>query len=120
MKSIRIIVETILEAAQSGLSQREAKRVQKSAGPIKREQVFEQQEDIEVTLPAGYGEDEDAPTPAVESPAVEAPATEVTATEAPASEAPAAVEAAATEAPASEEPVADDAPVESDAIEEKE
>lgn len=115
VKSIRIIVETILEAAQSGLSQREAKRVQKSAGPIKREQVFEQQEDIEVTLPAGYGEDEDAPTPAVESPAVEAAATE-----APASEAPAAVEAAATEAPANEEPVADDAPVESDAIEEKE
>jgi hypothetical protein len=58
VKSIRIIVETILEAAQSGLSQREAKRIQKSAGPIKREQVFEQQEDIEVTLPAGYGEDE--------------------------------------------------------------
>ena len=115
VKSIRIIVETILEAAQSGLSQREAKRVQKSAGPIKREQVFEQQEDIEVTLPAGYGEDEDAHTPAVESPAVEAAATE-----APASEAPAAVEAAAPKASASEEPVADDAPAESDAIEEKE
>ena len=60
MKSIRIIVDTILEAAQNGLSQREAKRVQKSAGPIIREQVFEQQEDVEVTLPAGYGED-DAP-----------------------------------------------------------
>ena len=90
VKSIRIIVETILEAAQSGLSQREAKRVQKSAGPIKREQVFEQQEDIEVTLPAGYGEDEGVSFPAVESPVVE-----VTAPEAPATEAPAAVEAAA-------------------------
>ena len=93
VKSIRIIVETILEAAQSGLSQREAKRVQKSAGPIKREQVFEQQEDIEVTLPAGYGEDEDAPTPAVDSPAVEAVATEAPATEAPS------VDASAPDAP---------------------
>ena len=130
VKSIRIIVETILEAAQSGLSQREAKRVQKSAGPIKREQVFEQQEDIEVTLPAGYGEDEDVPTTAVESSAVEDAATETSATEAPpvveaaAQDAPSvespAVEATATEAPANEEPVADDAPVESDAIEEKE
>jgi small subunit ribosomal protein S2 len=114
VKSIRIIVETILEAAQSGLSQREAKRVQKSAGPIKREQVFEQQEDIEVTLPAGYGEDEDASTPAIVSPAVEAVATEAPATEAPS------VEASAPDAPANEEPVADDSTVESDATEEKE
>ena len=113
VKSIRIIVETILEAAQSGLSQREAKRVQKSAGPIKREQVFEQQEDIEVTLPAGYGGDEDAPTPAVDSPAIEAVATEAPATEAPS------VDAPAPDATANEEPVADDAPVESDVIEEK-
>ena len=79
VKSIRIIVETILEAAQSGLSQREAKRVQKSVGPIKREQVFEQQEDIEVTLPAGYGEEEAAPASTEEvvaeaAPAAEAPA----------------------------------------------
>ena len=130
VKSIRIIVETILEAAESGLSQREAKRVQKSAGPIKREQVFEQQEDIEVTLPAGYGEDEGVSSPAVESPVVEvtapeapateappteAPATEAPATEAPATEAPAAVEAAVPEAPAAE-----DASVESEGTEEKE
>ena len=115
VKSIRIIVETILEAAQSGLSQREAKRVQKSAGPIKREQVFEQQEDIEVTLPAGYGEDEGVSSPAVESPVAEAPATEAPATEAPATEAPAAVEAAVPEAPAAE-----DASVESEGTEEKE
>ena len=115
VKSIRIIVETILEAAQSGLSQREAKRVQKSAGPIKREQVFEQQEDIEVTLPAGYGEDE-----GVSSPAVESPVGEVTAPEAPATEAPAAVEAAVPEAPAAEAPAAEDASVESEGTEEKE
>ena len=130
VKSIRIIVETILEAAQSGLSQREAKRVQKSAGPIKREQVFEQQEDIEVTLPAGYGEDEGVSSPAVESPVVEvtapeapateAPATEAPATEAPATEAPAAVEAAVPEAPAAEAPAAEDASVESEGTEEKE
>ena len=115
VKSIRIIVETILEAAQSGLSPREAKRVQKSAGPIKREQVFEQQEDIEVTLPAGYGEDEGVSSPAVESPVAEAPATEAPATEAPATEAPAAVEAAVPEAPAAE-----DASVESEGTEGKE
>ena len=114
VKSIRIIVETILEAAQSGLSQREAKRVQKSAGPIKREQVFEQQEDIEVTLPAGYGEDEGAL--AVESPtvdeavAVEAPVVEP----APVVEVPAVEETAAPEAPAAEA-----TPIESEATDEK-
>ena len=108
VKSIRIIVETILEAAQSGLSQREAKRVQKSAGPIKREQVFEQQEDIEVTLPAGYGEDESAPT--IDSPVVE----EAVTAEAPVVETPAVEETAAPEAPAAEA-----APVESEATEEK-
>jgi len=67
VKSIRIIVETIMEAIQEGLSKREAKKVQKSAGPIVREQVFEQQEDVEVTLPAGYGEDEEPAAPAEEA-----------------------------------------------------
>ena len=63
VKSIRIIVQTITEAIQSGLSQREAKKVQKSAPMLRevREQVFEQQEDVDVTLPAGYGEDESEP-----------------------------------------------------------
>lgn len=82
VKSIRIIVETILEAAQNGLAQREAKKVQKSAGPIVREQVFEQQEDVDVTLPAGYGEDETPAPAAEEAPAApaaeEAPAAEST------------------------------------------
>lgn len=59
VKSIRIIVETIMEAIQEGMAKREAKKIQKGAGPIVREQVFEQQEDVEVTLPAGYGEDEE-------------------------------------------------------------
>lgn len=62
VKSIRIIVETVMEAAQNGLSHREAKKVQKSAAPLVREQVFEQEGDVEVTLPAGYGEDEEAPS----------------------------------------------------------
>jgi small subunit ribosomal protein S2 len=114
VKSIRIIVETILEAAQSGLSQREAKRVQKSVGPIKREQVFEQQEDIEVTLPAGYGEEEAAPASTEEVVAEAAPAAEAPA------EAPAVEEASASEASeAPEAPEADAAPFESEASEEK-
>ncbi len=58
VKSIRIIVETITEAIQTGLAQRAAKKVQKSAVPLVREQVFEQDGDVEVTLPAGYGEEE--------------------------------------------------------------
>lgn len=62
VKSIRIIVETVMEAAQNGLSHREAKKVQKSAAPLVRDQVFEQEGDVEVTLPAGYGEDEEAPS----------------------------------------------------------
>ncbi len=129
VKSIRIIVETILEAAQSGLSQREAKRVQKSAGPIKREQVFEQQEDIEVTLPAGYGEDESAPTidspvveesVTVEAPVVETPAVEETAApEAPVVETPVVETPAVEETAAPEAPAAEAAPVESEATEEK-
>ena len=113
VKSIRIIVETILEAAQNGLSQREAKRVQKNAGPIKREQIFEQQEDIEVTLPAGYGEDEAAPT--VENPIVEeSPVVEAPVVEAPVVEAPVVEETATPEASAAEA-----APVDSEATEEK-
>lgn len=60
VKSIRIIVETVVESIQNGLSQREAKKVQKNVPLVReiREQVFEQQEDVDVTLPAGYGEDE--------------------------------------------------------------
>ena len=113
VKSIRIIVDTILEAAQSGLSQREAKKVQKSAGPIKRDQVFEQQEDIEVTLPAGYGEeDEDSAeeAPVAQAPAAEAPAAEALAAEALAAEAPTSEEPAKEEATVEEAPVEESAP----------
>ena len=58
VKSVRIIVETVMEAIQAGLGRREAKRVQKGAAPLVREQIFEQADDVEVTLPAGYGDDD--------------------------------------------------------------
>lgn len=63
VKSIRIIVQTVTEAIQKGLSQREANVTQKGAPLVReiREQVFEQQEDVDVTLPAGYGEDDSEP-----------------------------------------------------------
>jgi len=77
VKSIRIIVETVMEAVQEGLAKREAKKIQKSAGPIVREQIFEQQEDVDVTLPAGYGEDEEGkPAAAPAAPAAPAKAPE--------------------------------------------
>lgn len=61
VKAIRIIVQSITEAVQNGLSQREAKKIQKSAPVAReiREQVFEQQEDVDVILPAGYGEEDE-------------------------------------------------------------
>lgn len=60
VKSVRIIVDTVAEAAQNGLARRESKRARKGAAPLVREQVFEQNDDVEVNLPAGYGEDEGA------------------------------------------------------------
>jgi small subunit ribosomal protein S2 len=60
VKSIRIIVEAVMEAIQAGLARREVKKVQKGATPLVREQIFEQAEDVEVTLPAGYGEEEES------------------------------------------------------------
>ena len=57
VKAIRIIVEAVTEAVQKGLSRREAKIHKVSALPA-REQVFEQEEEVDVTLPAGYGEEE--------------------------------------------------------------
>ncbi len=57
VKSIRIIVETVMEAIRNGLAQREATKVPQSPAPLVREQVFEQEEEVEVTLPDGYGEE---------------------------------------------------------------
>lgn len=60
VKSIRIIVQTAVESVQSGLSRRDVSKAQKGAPVVRevREQIFEQQEDVDVTLPAGYGEDD--------------------------------------------------------------
>ena len=60
VKSILIIVQTIAEAVKKGLAQREAKKTQKNAPVVRevREQMFEQQEDVDVTLPAGYGDND--------------------------------------------------------------
>lgn len=61
VKSIRIIVQTVTESVQRGLSRRDKSKVQKSTAPLVREvreQVFEQQEEVDVILPAGYGDDE--------------------------------------------------------------
>jgi small subunit ribosomal protein S2 len=57
VKAIRIIVEVITEAIQSGLARRENTRSQKGITPLVREQVFEQSdEEPEVSLPQGYEE----------------------------------------------------------------
>lgn len=65
VKSIRLIVEVVTEAIQNGLSQREAVKVQKVLPTPVQEQVFtESKEDIEVTLPADYLEDEEEEKPA--------------------------------------------------------
>jgi small subunit ribosomal protein S2 len=58
VKAIRIIIETILEAAQAGLARREMKRSNKVVAPLVREHIFEQTEEVEVTLPEGYGEND--------------------------------------------------------------
>ena len=60
VKAIRIVVEVITEAVQSGLTKRENIKTQKGITPLVREQVFEQtDEEPEVSLPQGY--DENAP-----------------------------------------------------------
>lgn len=65
VKSIRIIVQTLTEAIQKGLAQREVKKMQTKSANIRevREQTFEQEGDVDVTLPAGYGEDDAEPKP---------------------------------------------------------
>jgi small subunit ribosomal protein S2 len=66
VKAIRIVVEVITEAVQSGLTKRENIKTQKGITPLVREQVFEQtDEEPEVSLPQGY--DENAPKEEVPS-----------------------------------------------------
>ncbi len=57
VKSIRIIAETIAEAIQSGLSNRESKQSSKVSKKVLPEKAFEQEEEVEVTLPEGYGDE---------------------------------------------------------------
>lgn len=72
VKSIRIITEVVMEAVQNGLARRPVAKAQKgSITPLVREQFFEETEDVEVTLPEGYGE-ETPPEAAPKAPEVEA------------------------------------------------
>ncbi len=60
-KSIRIVVETIIEAIQDGLEKREAVSSPKAAGPvITRNEFSDVENEGEVTLPEGFTPDEDS------------------------------------------------------------
>lgn len=60
-KSIRIIIETIIEAIQDGLEKREAVSAPKAAGPvITRNEFSEVESEGEVTLPEGFVEEEES------------------------------------------------------------
>jgi small subunit ribosomal protein S2 len=62
VKSIRIIVEEIMEAVSEGVLKRAQKQSQSSnvSKTVTPDTAFEQEEDVEVTLPEGYGEDDSA------------------------------------------------------------
>jgi len=112
-KSIRIIVDVILEAIQSGASRRvEAPTRRKDITPVAQEPDFLDQEDEpEVTLPEGYEESDfderrKAPEQAPdESPAQEADKQQNESVEAVAKEPASEEESAIAEVPAAEEPI---------------
>ena len=54
VKSIRIIIETLVDAIDSGLDKRELKKSSKVSKSVTPETAFEQEDDVEVTLPEGY------------------------------------------------------------------
>ena len=58
VKSIRIIVEAVIEAVSAGMSKRQLKQASKVSKAVLPEQTFEQEDDVEVTLPEGYSEEE--------------------------------------------------------------
>ncbi len=60
-KSVRIIVEVIVEAIQKGMEQRAARQAEREITPIVREQLIQDQAEIEVTLPEGFDEEETSP-----------------------------------------------------------
>ena len=53
-KSIRIILDTLVEAIQAGLEGRQRSGVQKGITPVIQSPEIIQSEEVEVTLPAGY------------------------------------------------------------------
>ncbi len=64
-KSIRIIVETIVEAIQDGLEHRETVASPKASGPvITRSEFSESEPEGEVTLPEGFDPDQESKNPA--------------------------------------------------------
>ena len=54
VKSIRIIIETLVDAIDSGRDKRELKKSSKVSKSVTPETTFEQEDDVEVTLPEGY------------------------------------------------------------------
>jgi small subunit ribosomal protein S2 len=54
VKSIRIIVESLVDAIASGLEKRELKQSSKVSKSVTPDTTFEQEGDVEVTLPEGY------------------------------------------------------------------
>lgn len=54
VKSIRIIVQSIVDAIDSGVQKRELKQSGKVSKSVTPETTFEQEDDMEVTLPEGY------------------------------------------------------------------
>ena len=54
VKSIRIIIESLVDAIDSGLEKRELKQSSKVSKSVTPDTTFEQEDDVEVTLPEGY------------------------------------------------------------------
>ena len=54
VKSIRIIVESLVDAIASGLEKRELKQSSQVSKSVTPDTTFEQEGDVEVTLPEGY------------------------------------------------------------------
>lgn len=54
VKSIRIIVESLVDAIASGLEKRKLKQSSKVSKSVTPDTTFEQEGDVEVTLPEGY------------------------------------------------------------------
>lgn len=54
VKSIRIIVESLVDAIASGLEKRELRQSTKVSKSVTPDTTFEQEDDMEVTLPEGY------------------------------------------------------------------